>query len=314
MTISNHTKAKVLKQIKNFSWKFGRGILLFGICFVILYPIITKFMISFMSIEDVYDNSVRYIPRNFTLENYANAFEILELDSIVLTSFLVPGILSLIHMCASTLVAYGFARYNFRFKNFFFVLIILGMIIPPDLILLPLYMKFRYFDILGIFELLTGSTLNLLNTPWPQILLGSTCTGLKNGLYIFIMIQYFRGLPKELEEAAYVDGAGTIEAFIKVFLPSAKQIMMTVFLFSFVWQWLDDTYTSAFMKNVKIMSTQLLRLSNVDLGNAMGIESMAEFSLMRNASMVVALLPVLILYLICQKYFTESVERSGLTG
>ncbi len=214
-------------------------------------------------------------------------------------------------MCASTLVAYGFARYNFRFKNFFFVLIILGMIIPPDLILLPLYMKFRYFDILGIFELLTGSTLNLLNTPWPQILLGSTCTGLKNGLYIFIMIQYFRGLPKELE--AYVDGAGTIEAFIKVFLPSAKQIMMTVFLFSFVWQWLDDIYTSAFM-NVKIMSTQLLRLSNVDLGNAMGIESMAEFSLMRNASMVVALLPVLILYLICQKYFTESVERSGLTG
>ena len=128
------------------------------------------------------------------------------------------------------------------------------------------------------------------------------------------MIQYFRGLPKELEEAAYVDGAGTIEAFIKVFLPSAKQIMMTVFLFSFVWQWLDDIYTSAFMKNVKVMSTQLLRLSNVDLGNAMGIESMAEFSLMRNASMVVALLPVLILYLICQKYFTESVERSGLTG
>ena len=314
MTISEHTKAAVLKKTKNFLWKFGRAILLFGICFVILYPIVTKFMISFMSIEDVYDNSVRYIPRNFTLENYVNAFKILELKNIMITSFIVPGVLSLIHMCASTLVAYGFARYNFRFKNSFFVLVILGMVIPPDLILLPLYMKFRYFDIFGIFEILTGSQLNLLNTAWPQILLGSTCTGLKNGLYIFIMIQYFRGLPKELEEAAYVDGAGTIEAFIKVFLPSAKQIMMTVFLFSFVWQWLDDIYTSAFMKNVKVMSTQLLRLSNVDLGNAMGIESMAEFSLMRNASMVVALLPVLILYLICQKYFTESVERSGLTG
>lgn len=314
MVISNHAKAKVLKQIRNFMGKFGRSILLFGICFVILYPLITKFMISFMSIEDAYDNSVRYIPRNFTLENYTNAFKILEIKKIAITSFLVPGILSVIHMCASTLVAYGFARYNFRFKNFFFMLVILGMVIPPDLILLPLYMKFRYFDFLGIFELLTGSPLNLLNTAWPQILLGTTCTGLKNGLYIFIMIQYFRGLPKELEEAAYVDGAGTLEAFIKVFLPSARQIMMTVFLFSFVWQWLDDIYTSAFMKNIKIMSTQLLRLSNTDLGNAMGIENMAEFSLMRNASMVVALLPVLILYLICQKYFTESVERSGLTG
>lgn len=267
-----------------------------------------------MSIEDVYDNSVRYIPRNFTLDNYVNAFKILEMKKIFLTSFLVPGILSVIHMCASTLVAYGFARYNFRFKNFFFMLVILGMVIPPDLILLPLYMNFRYFDFFGIFELLTGSSINLVNTAWPQILLGTTCTGLKNGLYIFIMIQYFRGLPKELEEAAYVDGADTLKAFVKVFLPSARQIMMTVFLFSFVWQWLDDIYTSTFMKNVKIMSTQLLRLSNTDLGNAMGIENMAEFSLMRNASMVVALLPILILYLICQKHFTESVERSGLTG
>ncbi len=99
MTISNHTKAKVLKQIKNFSWKFGRGILLFGICFVILYPIITKFMISFMSIEDVYDNSVRYIPRNFTLENYANAFEILELDSIVLTSSSTRNFITYSYVC-----------------------------------------------------------------------------------------------------------------------------------------------------------------------------------------------------------------------
>lgn len=314
MKVTEHARAKALKNTRNFLFKFGRGILLFGICFVILYPIMTKFMISFMSVEDVYDNSVRYIPRNFTLSNYGNAFKILELKKIMWTSFLVPGVLSAIHMCASTVVAYGFARYNFKFKNFFFVLVILGMVIPPDLVLLPLYMRFRYFDVFGIFELLTGSTLNLLNTPWPQVLLGATCTGLKNGLYIFIMVQYFRGLPKELEEAAYVDGAGTFEAFIKVFLPSARQIMMTVFLFSFVWQWLDDIYTSAFMQNVKIMSTQLLRLSNTDLGNAMGIQNTAEFSLMRNASMVIAMLPVLILYLICQKYFTESVERSGLTG
>lgn len=314
MAISNHAKVKAIKNTKTFLWKFGRFILLFGICFVILYPILTKFMVSFMSIEDAYDNSVRYIPKNFTLSNYVNALKILEFKDIVWTSFLVPGILSVVHMCSSTLVAYGFARYNFKLKNFFFVLVVLGMVIPPDLVLLPLYMKFRYFDVLGIFELFTGSSLNLLNTPWPQIMLGMTCTGLKNGLYIFIMIQYFRGLPKELEEAAYVDGASTLQAFVKVFLPSARQIMMTVFLFSFVWQWLDDIYTSAFMKNVKIMSTQLLRLSNTDLGNAMGIQNMAEFSLMRNASMVLALLPILILYLVCQKYFTESIERSGLTG
>lgn len=314
MLVKDKQKTKIARKSRRFLLSFGRFVLLFGISFVILYPIVTKMMISFMSIEDAYDNSVMYIPKNWTLDNYANAFDILEVGAIALTSFAVPAILSLVHMCSCTWVAYGFARYNFKLKGILFGLVIAGMIIPPDLILLPLYMRFRYFDIFGIFKLLTGSSLNLINTPWPQILLGLTCNGLKNGLYIFMMRQYFRGLPKELEEAAYVDGAGAIKAFFKVFLPSARQIMMTVFLFSFVWQWLDDIFTSAFMRNTKIMSTQLLRLSNLDLGNAMGIQNMAEFSLMRNACMVIALLPLLVIYLICQRYFTESVERSGLVG
>ena len=184
----------------------------------------------------------------------------------------------------------------------------------PLLILLPLYVNFRYFDVAGLFQLIFGRPLNLLDTVAPFALLGITCTGLKNGLYIFMMRQYFRGLPKELEEAAYVDGAGTIKAFVRVFLASARQIMMTVFLFSFVWQWLDDIFTSVFLQNVPMLTTELFRLISNSAGVDAGISNLTEFSLMRNCGMLFLIIPMLILYLFCQRYFTESIERAGLVG
>jgi multiple sugar transport system permease protein len=129
-----------------------------------------------------------------------------------------------------------------------------------------------------------------------------------------MMRQYFRGLPKELEEAAYVDGAGTIKAFVRVFLASARQIMMTVFLFSFVWQWLDDIFTSVFLQNVPMLTTELFRLISNSAGVDAGISNLTEFSLMRNCGMLFLIIPMLILYLFCQRYFTESIERAGLVG
>lgn len=293
-------KTKLKKVSASTATVLFRTILLVGISFVILYPLATQILASFMTLEDVYDMSVKYVPKTFTFENYVRAWNFLGMNDLLLNTVLIPLIVSFIHMAASTVVAYGFARYEFRLKGFFFFLVIFGMMIPPDLLLLPLYMNFR--------------TLSLLDTPFPFIILGFTCTGLKNGLYIFMMRQYFRGLPKELEEAAYVDGAGVFKAFLTIFLPSASQIMMTVFLFSFVWQWVDDLYTSVFMQNVPMLATELSRLLNSASGVDSGISNVAEFSLMRNAGVMFLIIPLLILYLVCQKYFTESIERSGLVG
>lgn len=307
-------KDKLSKYGLSFLVSFFRFVLLLGISFVILYPLATKVLTSFMTLDDIYDMSIKYIPKAITFDNYIKAWNFLGIKDLLWNTILIPLVVSLIHMVSATIVAYGFARYDFKFKGFFFFLVIIGMVIPPDLTLLPLYMSFKNFDIFGIFSLITGKSLNLLDTMGPFVILGLTCTGLKNGLYIFMMRQYFRGLPKELEEAAYVDGAGVLSAFVRIFLPSASQIMMTVFLFSYVWQWVDDIYTSAFMQNIPMLSTELSRLLNSASGVDSGFGNVAEFSLMRNAGIMFFILPLLVLYLICQKQFTESVERSGLVG
>ena len=108
------------------------------------------------------------------------------------------------------------------------------MVVPPDLMLMPLYLIFQ--------------GLHMIDTPLPFVLMGLTCTGLKNGLYVFLLRQYFLGMPKELEEAAYVDGAGPLKAFATIMLPGAVPMMVTVFLFSCVWQWLDSLYSSVFSR------------------------------------------------------------------
>lgn len=308
------TKQKLVKKSSSWMISIFRFILLSGISFVILYPLVTKILVSFMSVSDVYDMSVHYIPRTFTTSNYIKAWNFLEMPKLLLNTFMVPFIVSLVQTASATCVAYGFARFDFKGKNFWFFLVLLGMIIPPDLILLPLYNNFRYFDFFGIVEAVTGKPINMIDTMAPFLVLGITCTGLKNGLYIFLMRQYFRGLPKELEEAAYVDGANTFTAFTKVFLASAKQIMMTVFLFSFVWQWLDDLYTSVFMQNVPMLTTELFRLLSSSAGVDSGISNLTEFSLMRNCGMLFLIIPMLVLYIFCQRYFTESVDRAGLVG
>ncbi len=314
MTISIDKKNKITKKTAAIVLSVLRLILLAGVSFVILYPLATKILTSFMTVEDVYDMSVHYIPKNWTLGNYINAWNFLEIPKLAFNTLFIPLIVSLVQTVSATCVAYGFARFDFKGKNLLFFIVLLGMIIPPDLILLPLYNKFRYFDIFGIIELISGEPLNLLDTVTPFLMLGITCTGLKNGLYIFILRQYFRGLPKELEEAAYVDGANTMTAFIKVFLASAKPIMMTVFLFSFVWQWLDDLYTTVFMQNVPMLTTGLYRLVSNSEGVSAGVSNLSEFSLMRNCGMLFLIIPVLILYIFCQRHFTESVDRAGLVG
>lgn len=324
MALSYAARMRLSKQTSKWVIAVLRLILLAGISFVILYPLVTKALISLMPVRDVFDMSVKYIPKSFSLDNYKNAWSFLNISGLLFSSFLIPVLTALVQTISSTLVAYGFARFKFRFKNFWFALVILMIVVPPDLILFPQYLSFRFFDIGGInilgfkipglVELATGTTINLLDSPVPFLILGLTCTGLKNGLYIFILRQYFNGIPKELEEAAYVDGANTLTIFIKVFLSSASQMMITVFLFSFVWIWLDDLYSSAFMQNTSLFITELYRLTSVENGVDSGLGSTAAFSLMRNAGLMLLIIPMFLLYVFCQRYFTESIERSGLVG
>ena len=148
----------------------------------------------------------------------------------------------------------------------------------------------------------------------PMICFAITCTGLKCSLYIFLMRQFFKGQPHELEEAAYVDGAGPLRTFINIMLPGAVGMMVTVFLFSFVWQWLDSSYTTIFMQNVSLISTTYGKLNYLWSDSAGSTSKDLTVSLMRNAGIIIIISPLVVLYAFTQRFFVESISRSGLVG
>ena len=309
MALSEKSRQKLIKKGGSAGMSLLRFVLLAGISFVILYPLVTKILVSFMPVSDVYDMSVHYIPKTFTLSNYQKAWDFLNIPALAFNSFFYPLVVSLIQTVSATVVAYGFARFDFRFKGFFFFLVVLGMVVPPDLILLPLYVNFRYFDVAGLFQLIFGRPLNLLDTVTPFALLGITCTGLKNGLYIFMMRQYFRGLPKELEEAAYVDGAGYFTTMVRIILPMAKPSIITVILFEFLAYWNEYIISMTMLTDPNGARTLPVGLLNLMKAQ----NAKAEYGQMY-AGMVMVMVPTLILYMCVQKKLTQGMTIGGIKG
>ena len=301
-----------------------RGLLLFGLCFMIIQPILTRFGISLMSEADLYDSTVVLLPRNVTLENYNIVFELTSffrkgfpyLDS-MLNTLWVSLVVSLLQIVSCTLVGYGFARYNFPLKKFWFACVIAVIVIPPQTISIALYANFNTFDIFGIFTALTGKPLNLLNSTVPYMLMSLTCMGLKDGLYIYMLRTYFEGIPKSLEEAAFVDGCSTLHTFARIMLPDAIPTIASCFLFSFVWQWTDLFYTRSFFKTINMYSTklngmasQMSRYFSKDPSTAVTVPQAREQQLL-NIGVLVCIIPLIILYIFTQKTFVQSIAMSG---
>ena len=307
-TYRETTKGERAKA-KYLSWRFVATIfgnifayvLTIGIAFVIIYPLLRRIK----PVEEFYDTSIVYFPRNPTFEVVRQAFYRLNFKHVGIPSFLMALYVGLTQMVVALLVGYGFARFKFRGSRVLFACVILTLVVPPQTILIPLYLRFRYFDILGIFKAITGHSLKLIDTYWCQILLSATGLGWKNGLYIYLMRQYFRGVPKALEEAAYIDGARTFKAFVKIMVPSALPMMLTVFLFSFSWQWTDTFYTGTFLIKKKLLATSVNAITHEN-------ELMA-FNLQQTAILII-LIPLIFLFVVTQRYFVEGIERSGLTG
>lgn len=293
-------------------------VLLFGMCFLILQPIFNKISISFMEERDLYDATIIAVPAHFTTDNYKLAMQFMDFGKTMLNTILVSLTVALLQIAICTLVGYGFARFQFPLKKLWFACVILVIIIPPQTVSTSLYLHFRYFDIAGILKLLTGEGINLRGSVVPYYLMSATCMGLKNGLYIYMIRQFFRNIPKELEEAAYVDGCGTLKTFVRIMLPDATPIITSCFLFSFVWQWTDGFYSKTFLGNINLLSMQLSRVAeqlNHYLIYVMRQPAGATIGytncIVATATLLV-ILPLLIIYLFAQKGFVESLSSSGL--
>ncbi|QHW31109.1 carbohydrate ABC transporter permease [Paenibacillus rhizovicinus] len=315
-----HRLQLLMNRLKDWLWVAVRNVLITGLSFVIVYPILQKASELFKDPVDIYNMNVVWVPEHYTMMNIRIVMNVLDYWHTLLNSILLSGGVMVIQTCICALAGYAFAKLKFRGINVLFSFVIFTILVPPQTIMVPLYMQFKSFDLFGLFHLLSGhSGINMLDTYWPLIISSFTGMGLKSGLFIYIFRQFFRSLPKELEEAAFVDGAGIGRTFLQIGLPNAIPALITVMLFTFVWQWNDTFFTNMYMGNMDLLSIKLGRIDpyiqKVLIGDAnlLGFDPY-QVSMLKDVAVLFVMLPLIVMYLFVQKYFVESVERTGLIG
>ncbi len=301
-------------NVKKFVLGLFKLVIIIGICYVILGPVIGIISSSFFSNADNYNTMVYLIPQEPTLERYELAIKYLDYGKTLTASLLYSLSLMLIQVFVCSMVGYGFARYKFPFKNLLFACVVIMIVIPTHTIMLPLYMTFAKFDLFGILKLTRGSAVNLLSTPVPMYLMTLFGCGLRSGLYIYIFNQFFRGLPKEIEEAAFVDGAGTWYTYFRIMLVNAIPSVITVAIFSMVWQYNDTFYARLFLISDDIVISKKISTIQATISNVEKIMDPNIQELYLDAGVVLIMIPVIVIYVALQKYFIEGVERSGIVG
>ncbi|MCL1786519.1 MAG: carbohydrate ABC transporter permease [Defluviitaleaceae bacterium] len=289
-------------RVQKIVWKLGLWLLLAGLMYIMVYPLIVAVSMSLMSFSDLVNPMTIWLPRNLTLEGYAQAFRALNFWETFRNSMILAVVPPLLQVLSCSVIGYGFARFNFREKNLLFGLMIFTLVVPQHVISLPQFILFR--------------DLNMLNTFWPIILPSSLGLGLKGGLLIFIFRQFFKGMPKELEEAAYIDGSGFLRTFVTVMLPNAIPAAMTVFLFSFVWHYSDVFTISMFTvgDNIQTLVMRVTDIMGILTGFEQTVRDVTQFLPARYAGIIITISPVLLVYLLGQRFLVQGVERSGIVG
>lgn len=301
-------KNKISRTVKGNRERDGllfslfRYIILIGIGFVYLYPMLYMTVNSFLSVADQSDPRVTWIPRELYLENFRRAFETLDFVKSFGISLLMSVIPSLLQTAVCALVAFGLARFNMRSKSIWLILIISTFILPTQVMIVPRYVMFY--------------NLNIINTVWVQYLPAAFGQGIKSAIFILVFYQYFSTYPKSFDEAASLDGAGKFRIFIRIALPIASAAVILSLLFSFVWYW-NETYQANLLFGgrlttlpLKLQSFTTAYQTSYGDGTAASNPNMSVVL----AGTLLSVLPMIVLYLAAQKQFITSIEQSGITG
>lgn len=304
------------KAFTSSVWPIFRFLILFGLCFIILYPLIFMVSTAFRPNAQMNDPSIVWIPKSLTLQNIQETWDVMKYGATVLNTIKLNLVASILQVITCAITGYGFARFNFKGKGLLFVIVVLMIIVPPQITTIPLYMQYSYFNPLGLVKLFTGDTISLINSGLTMYLPALFANGLRAGLFILIFRQFFRGLPKELEDAAYLDGCGPLKTFIVVMVPNAASSFLTVFLFSVVWYWNDYYVSSSFFNQNDTVALMLKNLTSTLQSELFDNQTVGprQMIVWLESGCILAITPILVMYVFLQKYFTEGIERSGLVG
>lgn len=310
---------KLVNGSKSVASYIFRLIVLCAIGYIIIYPLLYMISTSVKDKAAFFSSSRIWIPESFGIEfNYGLAMKAISFWDGLSATLLLEIVAALIEICSCAIVAYGFARFKFKFKGALMACLFLTILVPETMIIIPRvvnYAKVDFLGILGLFDQLTGIDLRLklIGTPFAFWIPSLFAIGLRSGILIFIYIQFFKNLPHELEEAAWVDGAGPIKTFIKIALPSSTVVITTVTVFAIIWHWNDSYLASMYMLEDFPLSVHLDRIY-MTLSSMGYYSTRPETKAIYMAACVLFVIPPLILYMILQRQFIESIDRVGITG
>lgn len=286
-----------------------RGFLMIGLSFIILYPLLYMIAVSIREVADMLDPTVVWIPKHFTLDNFKVVAEKMEYVKGFSMSLLIALCCSVFQTFTCALAGYGFARFRFKGRTVLFFGALLTLMVPPQIINMPLYINYVKFT--------TVTGIPTIDTIIPMALPALLGTGLRSGLFIYIFRQFFKGMPKELEEAAYLDGCGPIATFFRIMLVNAGAAVLITFLISFVWYWNDYLNSALFYTSSKPLASTLANFASTlqSARHADGSSyTLTEVQVYVQVGALMFVTPVLIFYMFLQKRFTESVVSSGIVG
>lgn len=278
--------------------------LLIAIGFVYVYPLLFMFVTSIKSPDDLLNPMVQWVPTQVYTGNYEKAFRVLDYPRTLAASVMVSVIPSLIQAVVAALVGYGLARYRFPGKRLLFALILATFILPAQNTVIP--------------QMLTYKSLGLLGNILSLILPASLGQGFRSAIFILIFYQTFLSMPRSLEEAARLDGASDLRIFLQLALPAAAPAFIISFIFSTVWYWNETYLTVIFLEGgIQTLPMQLSKFvqayENLYPPGTVNIFDRLNEAVKLSGTFL-NILPLLVIYFVLQRWFVESVERSGITG
>lgn len=273
-----------------------------GIGFIFLYPMLYMLVNSFKSVEDLVDPGVEWLPTQICFDNFVKAFRTLDFGQSFWNSVLTSVLPAILQTFACALAGYGLARFPVPGKKFWIVMIVATFVVPSQITLIPKYLMFSNYQ--------------MLDSILPAVVPALLGQGLKSSLFVLVFYTFFGSYPKALDEAAFLDGATSVGVFFKVALPLAKPAIVVTMLFSTVWYWNETTQASLLygtvIKTLPIKLGSFAESYSNLYGSTGGTNSINEAISL--AGTALSILPLLIMYLLLQKQFVESIEKVGITG
>lgn len=305
------------KTITNVAISLFRFAMLIAVGYTVLSPLLQIISNSLKDQADFMNTSVSWVPTKFFFQNYIDAFNVMDYLKTFSNTVLIMVVSALFEVIACGVAAYGFARFKFPERKILYALLLVTILVPVRMTFLAQFVNFRNFDFFGITSIIgdiigKDLTINLINTPFTFYLPSIFGVGYQSGLFIMIYIQFLKGIPKELEEAAWIDGAGPIGTYVRIILPSSSVAILTVSILSIIWHWNEYYLTALYFNENQPMAVVLSGIT--DLIKLRGGDTINSHTGVAMASCMLFMLPVLIMYLILQKKFIKSIDSVGIVG